>query len=52
MQEELDELGQQMAARKAELMVEMGLEEEGEEGMPAGTMPRRAKGTSAQRGAR
>ena len=53
-QEELDELGQQMAARKAELMEEMGLtEEDGEEAMPAGAMGRsRGKGSSAQRGAR
>jgi hemerythrin-like domain-containing protein len=53
-QEELDELGQQMAARKAELMEEMGLtEEDGEEAMPAGAMGRsKGKGSSAQRGAR
>ena len=54
MQEELDELGQQMAARKAELMEEMGLTEgDGEEAMPAGAM-RRAKGkdSSTQRGSR
>jgi hypothetical protein len=51
MQEELDELGQQMAARKAELMEEMGLMEEGEEAMPAGAMGGRSKrkGSSAQR---
>ena len=51
MQEELDELGQQMAARKAELMGEMGLVEEGEEAMPAGAMGGRSKrkGSSAQR---
>ncbi len=30
-QEELDELGQELAARKTELMEEMGIEEEGEE---------------------
>ena len=55
MAEELDELGQQMAARKAELSAEMGLTEEGEEGaMPAGAMSRgNKKGSSrAQRGAR
>jgi hypothetical protein len=51
-QEELDELGQQMAARKAELMEEMGLAEEAEgEAMPAGAM-KRGKGSAAQRGAR
>lgn len=51
MKEELDELGQQVAARKAELMAEMGLAEEGEEGaVPAGAMKRgKGKGTSAQR---
>ena len=51
--EELDELGQQMSARKAELMEEMGLSEEGEE-MPAGAMATKAKGASkpAQRGGR
>lgn len=52
MKEELDELGQQMAARKAELMQEMGLTEEGEEGaMPAGAMGGKSKrkGSSASR---
>ena len=53
MQEELDELGQQMAARKAELMAEMGLAQEGgEEAMPAGAMKRGKAKASAQRGAR
>jgi hypothetical protein len=53
MTEELDELGQQMAARKAELMQEQGLAEgDEEEAMPAGAMSRRGKGAAAQRGAR
>jgi hypothetical protein len=54
MKEELDELGQQMAARKAELMEELGLtEEDEEEAMPAGAMGRaKGKGSSAQRGTR
>jgi hemerythrin-like domain-containing protein len=54
-QEELDELGQQMAARKAELMEEMGLmEEDADEAMQAGAMGGRGKsrGSAAQRGAR
>ena len=52
--EELDELGQQMAARKSELMEEMGLTEEDEETRPAGSMGGRGKGkgSPAQRGAR
>jgi hemerythrin superfamily protein len=52
--EELDELGQQMSARKAELMEEMGLSEEGEEPMPAGAMATKSKAGSkpAQRGGR
>ena len=54
LREELDELGQQMASRKAELLAEMGLTEEGEEeAMPAGALKRgKGKGSSAQRGAR
>ena len=54
MQEELDELGQQMAARKAELAAQMGLtEEDGEGAVPAAAMKRgKARGSSAQRGAR
>lgn len=54
MSEELDELGQQMASRKAELAEEMGLtEEDGEGSLAAGAMTR-GKGSSkgAQRGAR
>jgi iron-sulfur cluster repair protein YtfE (RIC family) len=52
--EELDELGQQMASRKAELMEVMGISEEGEEPMPAEAMGKKAKGASrtAQRGER
>ena len=55
MAEELDELGQQMASRKAELAAEMGLMEEGAEGaMATGAMAGKSKGASkgAQRGAR
>ena len=51
--EELDELGQQMASRKAELMEEQGLaEEDEEESMPAGAKGRHGKDSSAHRGAR
>ena len=52
MKEDLDEVGQQMAARKAELMEELGLEQA--EAMPAGSTKGRAKGkdSNAQRGAR
>jgi len=53
MAEELDEIGQQMAARKAELADELGLTETGEdEAMAAATRVRGGKGSSAQRGAR
>ena len=54
MKEELDELGQQMASRKAELMEELGISEEDEEPMPAEAMGKKAKGASkpAQRGER
>jgi hypothetical protein len=52
MREELDELGQQMAARKAELAEEHGLMEEDEQAMPARAGARRGRGASAQRGAR
>ncbi|HYC35471.1 MAG TPA: hemerythrin domain-containing protein [Usitatibacter sp.] len=58
MQDELDELGQEMHARKAELMEELGLmqeEEEGEEeeGMAAGASRGRARSRQGeQRGAR
>lgn len=48
-EEELDELGQEMAARKAELMAEMGLE--AEEEMPAGARQGRGRKTG-QREAR
>lgn len=52
--EELDEVGQQMHARKAELRAELGLMEEGEEeAMPAGAMDRdgkqRSRGASRAR---
>ena len=46
-EEELDELGQEMAARKAELMTEMGIsEEEGEETLAAAGASRGKKGNS------
>ena len=46
-EEELDELGQEMAARKAELMKEMGIsEEEGEETLAAAGASRGKKGNS------
>ncbi|HET7728696.1 MAG TPA: hemerythrin domain-containing protein [Usitatibacter sp.] len=44
--EELDELGQEMAARKLELMEEMGLSQEEGEEMPAGA---RGRGQAQQR---
>jgi hemerythrin superfamily protein len=52
--EELDELGQEMASRKAELMEELGISEEDEEPMPSEAMGKKAKGASrtAQRGER
>jgi hypothetical protein len=52
MKEELDELGQQMAARKAELAEALGLMQEGEEKAMPGAMRGKAKGSAAQRGAR
>ena len=46
-EEELDELGQEMAARKAELMKEMGItEEEGDESLAAAGASRGKKGNS------
>jgi hemerythrin-like domain-containing protein len=50
----LDELGQEMAARKSELMAELGLEEEGmEEGAAQAAASKRRKGSQgAQRGTR
>ena len=46
-EEELDELGQEMAARKAELMKEMGIEEEdGEEDLAASGAARGKRGNS------
>jgi hypothetical protein len=53
--EELDELGQQMASRKAELAEELGLMPDDEEdSMEAGARKRSDKGSprGAQRGAR
>ena len=53
--EELDELGQQMASRKAELAEELGLTpDDDEDSMEAGARKRTDKGSSrgAQRGAR
>ena len=52
--EDLDELGQRMHARKAELREALGLAPDEEEEMPAGAMARRGKGASrgAQRGSR
>ena len=50
MQEELDELGQEMTARKVELMAEMGMvDEEAEGAMAAGRS--RSRNQQAQRGA-
>ena len=54
MQEELDELGQEMHARKAELMAEMGLEEamaeESEEGEDEDTPSARGRGRGGEMG--
>ena len=48
MKEELDELGQQMAARKAELMEELGLD--GDAGTPTGRVKEGGQRPGAQRG--
>ena len=50
MQEELDELGQEMTARKVELMEEMGMMEEGDAAAMAGR-PGSRPGAQQQRGA-
>jgi hemerythrin-like domain-containing protein len=52
MKEELDELGQEMAARKSELMEEMGLAEEPDAMMAAQQKDGRGKQQGAQRGSR
>jgi hemerythrin superfamily protein len=52
MKEELDELGQQMAARKSELTEDLGLTEDEAESMAAEAAKRRGKQSSSQRGAR
>ena len=49
MQEELDELGQEMAARKVELMEEMGMMDEGAQAAMAGRS--RSRAGAQQRGA-
>ena len=52
MQEELDELGQAMTARKVELMEEMGMMEEGEDGAQAAMAGRsRSRSGTQPRGA-
>jgi len=48
-EEELDELGQEMAARKAELMDEMGLPAESEQELAASGAARRGRKSGAQR---
>ena len=51
--EELDELGQRMHARKAELRAELGLTDEDEESMPAAAMAKAGKsGKGSARGAK
>jgi hemerythrin superfamily protein len=42
-EEELDELGQELAARKAELKAEMGLPDEDEDALPRGAAPGKRK---------
>jgi hemerythrin superfamily protein len=53
-EEELDELGQEMFARKAELMAEMGMDDEMPEEMPgeAEARKQRTQGQRAERGSR
>lgn len=51
MQEELDELGQEMTARKVELMEEMGMMDEGEDAAAMAGRSRSRSGTQQQRGA-
>src|SRR5690606_33887690 len=49
MKAELDELGQELSARKVELMAEMGMMEEGEVAMPAAARGHGKSRSPAQR---